>query len=131
MYGGSGYIGAFDNTGNWEITLQAKWSNTQCGVWIIKSDETSRDNNDILILRDNFYYHVNGSGTSGGGNMLKSSNTYYPITLTKNGNSLTISVNNITRTFNWSLATSLSTLSIGVDSWGGTATIKDIIVKPL
>ena len=131
MYGGSGYIGAFDNTGNWEITLQAKWSNTQCGVWIIKSDETSRDNNDILILRDNFYYHVNGSGTSGGGGMSKSSNTYYPITLTKNGNSITISVNNITKTFNWSLATSLSTLSIGVEAWGGTATIKDIIVKPL
>ena len=130
MSGGSGYIGAFDNTGNWEITMQCKWSNTSCGVWLIKSDETSRDNNDILMIINAIFYHINGASSSIT-NGSKSSNTYYPTTITKNGTTITITVNNVTKTFTWSLATTLSTLSVGVDAWGGTTTIKDIVVKPL
>lgn len=129
----SGYIGAFSNTGNWEITLKAKWSNSNCGVWLIKSDETNRDSNDVLLLRGTIYRHANGSGegSTTSFNTGCNDNTWYTITYTKNGNNLTISRNGDSKTVTWSLLTTLSTLSIGVDAWNGTVTIKDIVVKPL
>ena len=133
MYGGSGYIGAFDNTGNWEITMQCKWSSSSCGVWLIKSDESSRDSNDVLLLRGTVYRHANGSGegsaTSFGADC--NTNTYYTVKYTKNGNNLTIERNGVSKTVTWSLLNTLSTLAIGVDAWGGTSYIKDIVVKPL
>ena len=128
----SGYIGAFSNTGNWAITLQAKWSNSNCGVWLIKSDETSRDSNDVLLLRGTIYRHANGSGEGSSTSISDTSyNTYTEVKFTKNGNNLTITKPNASKTVTWSLLTTLSTLSIGVDAWNGTVTIKDIIVKPL
>ena len=134
MYGGSGYIGAFDNTGNWEMTFQAKFSNTSCGIWLIKSDETNRDSNDILFIRETIYRHANGSGEGSPQYPYEgrlSSNTYYEFKLTKNGNTLSIQVASRSGSFTWSLLNTLSTLSVGVDAWGGTSYIKDIVVKPL
>ena len=133
MYGGSGYIGAFENTGNWELSFKAKWSNGSCGIWLIKSDETSRDKNDILMLYGSIYGHVNGSGSSiGAFSPSLSTNTYHNIIITKNGSTLSIKADaRSSFNVNWSLASTLSTLSVGVDAWGGTATIKDIVVKPL
>ena len=133
MYGGSGYIGAFDNSNNWELSFDGKLTGDNCGLWLIKSDETSRDTNDVLLIRGNTYTHINGSATAHGnvGTVL-SANTYHSFKYTKNGNNLTIVVDNTyTKTIQWSLLSTLSTLAIGVDSWGGTATIKNIVVKPL
>ena len=133
MSGGSGYIGAFDNTGNWELSFKAKWSNGSCGIWLIKSDETSRDSNDVLMLQGSIYAHVGGSGSAVGAfSPYLSANTYHDITVTKNGTTLSIKGDNQSPVnITWSLATTLSTLSIGVDAWGGTSYIKDIVVKPL
>ena len=133
MSGGSGYIGAFDNTGNWEITMQCKWGSDSCGIWLIKPTETSRDSNDVLLLKNTIYRHANGGGegsTTGFSNQC-SPNTWYTVKYTKNGNNLTITRNNESKTVTWSLLNTLSTLSIGVDAWGGTSSIKDIVVKPL
>lgn len=129
----SGYIGAFDNSGDWEITLQAKWSNGNCGVWLIKSDETNRDSNDVLLLRGTIYRHSNG-GSEGSSTTFSSGceyGTYYTVKYTKNGNNLTIERNNTSTTITWSLLNTLPTLAIGVDAWNGTVSIKDIVVKPL
>ena len=120
MYGGSGYIRAFDNTGNWELTMQCKWSSSSCGIWcLIKSDETSRDKNDLLLIPNTIYRHVNGSSTYDSGFGM-STGTYYTVKIVKNNDSISVTANNVTKTFTWSLATSLSTLSVGVDAWGGT-----------
>jgi hypothetical protein len=134
MYGGSGYIGAFDNSNNWEMTFDAKFSNTQCGIWLIKSNETSRDTNDILFIREAIYRHTNGSGEGSTSyqyeGKLRDGN-YHTFKLTKNGNTLSIEVAGTTGSLTWSLLNTLSTLSVGVDAWGGTSYIKDIVVKPL
>lgn len=129
----SGYIGAWDNTGNWELTFQAKWSNGNCGIWIIKPNETNRDSNDLLMLAGRLYKHANGSSE---GNYISFTGsyyygTYYPIKLTKNGNNLTLEYLNQSYSVSWSLISTLSSLCIGVDAWNGTSYVKDIVVKPL
>ena len=132
MYGGSGYLSnGFDNTGNWEMTFQAKWSNTRCGIWLIKDTETSRDKNDVLMIPNRVYAHVNGSNVFNQQLYNVSQNTYYTFKLTKNNDTLTIEVNGNSSNLTWSLLNTLSTLTVGVDSWGGTSYIKNIKVKAL
>ena len=133
MYGGGGYIGAFDNTGNWELTFEGKLETGNCAVIVIKSDETMRDNNEIISPWQSVWKYVNGQSTSYNFTNGLEYNTYYSYKITKNNNGITFEVNGNVVQFDWSLATTLPTLGIGVDSWGngGTAYIKDIKVKPL
>lgn len=130
--GGSGYLTtAFPNSNNWELSFDGKLTNAQCGFWIIKSDETQRDKNDILIIRSTVYTHVSGTGNSTGIGTTLDTN-YHHFKLTKNGNNFTLVIDDSrTVNFTWSLATTLNDLCIGVDSWGGVSTIKNIVVKPL
>ena len=121
---------AWDNTGDWECSFKYKASGGRAGALIIKSDETSRDNNEIMVRGGGVYVYVNGSSQSVSVINL-SNNTYYNVKLTKQNGTLTLELNNNQYTLSWSLISTLSTLAIGVDSWGDTATIKDIIVKPL
>ena len=132
MSGGSGYLTtAFLNSNNWELSFDGKLTNAQCGFWIIKSDETQRDKNDILIIRSTIYTHVNGSGSETTLGRTLDTN-YHHFKITKNGNNFTLVIDDlITVNFTWSLGTTLNDLCIGVDSWGGVSTIKNIVVKPL
>ena len=134
MSGGSGYIGAFDNTGNWELTADVKFSGDKCGVGVIKSDETSRDNNEIMVsdYRHSLFAYVNGTSTSQNGSSSNlPSNTWYSLKMTKNGTTMSATINNVNLSLTWSLATSLQTLALFVDSWGNATTIKNVQIKPL
>ena len=137
MSGGAGYLTtAFDNSVNWEITFKAKWSNGTCAVGLIAPETTQRDTNMLSILYNRVYAHTtsthnfvqyNSSGIA--------TNTYHTFKITKNGSTVTVTIDDqYSPSIEWSPVTTFDTLCIGVDTWGGspgTATIKDIIVKPL
>ena len=136
MSGGSGFIGPFDNTGDWEITLQAKFSNTNCGIGLYAPTDTTRDNNCVKVIGGSdrkIYAYVNGTEVTQNVKLyLTSYNTYEDYTIKKSNDVLTFQKGTDTaKTVSWSLINTLSTLAIGVDSWGHTATIKNIVVKPL
>jgi len=135
LHGGSGYLStAWDNTGNWEVSFKAKWGGGNCAIGLFKPTETSRDNNGLVLAPYNYslFAYVNGTGTS---NQQGSSsipyNNWYDVKFTKNGSTITMTCNGITKSITWSLASTLSTMCIGVDTWGHTAYIKEIVVKPL
>ena len=135
MSGGSGFIGAFDNTGDWELSLKAQFSGSNCGFWIIASNDTTRDNNACKLVSGNMsvYPYINGNqGSLTRMSNQVSYNVYHTWTIRKENNVLTFKYDDESaRSVDWSLINSLSTLGIGVDTWGHTATIKDIVVKPL
>ena len=136
MSGGSArLLSAWDNTVDWELTFQAKKSGSNCGVWIIDSSDTSRDTDCVkLVQLSTPYAYVNGSDTHNYGDLgALSNNTYYSYTITKQNGVLKIKREGSSTelTVNWSLLSSLTSMAIGVDTWGHTATIKDIVVKPL
>ena len=132
MSGGSGYLStAWDNTVDWELSCDIMFSADACGITIIKPSETSRDKNELMLTRGNIFKYVNGSSTVQTGCSLTNNNNWYSLKITKSNGELTYNANNITQTVNWSLLSTLTGLCIGVDSWGATASIKNIVVKPL
>ena len=136
MGGGSGFIGAFSNSGDWECSFKAKFDGSNCGVMIVNPSDTNRDSNQFKYVSglNKVYSYVNGTNTSTSSSVFdnKQYNTYYDIVIKKQNGSLTFkfSTGNAV-SISWNLISSLSTLAIGVDTWGHTATIKNIIVKPL
>lgn len=131
MSGGSGYLStAWDNSNDWVMTCDFKFNGNNCGLLLIKPNETSRDKNEILIRNTNCYSYVNGV-SSNIGSLSLSANNYYNVEITKQGSTITIKVNNQTITTSWTLASTLENMCIGVDTFGATATIKNIVVKPL
>ena len=130
MGGGSAFLtNGFDNANNWVLEADV-YIDYQSGIWITPTDATARDTNQFLIVGSQIYPYVNGQYT------LSSSFTsihrrWTTITVTKNGNTLIFKANNETVSVNWSIATSASELSVGVDAWGGSSSIKNIVVKPL
>lgn len=136
MSGGSARLTtAWDNTVDWELTFDGKKSNNNCGYWLINPTDTTRDNNCVKLVSGTIpYVYVSGSDTHNYGDLgTLSNNTYYSYTIRKENGVLKIkrSGSSTELTVNWSLLSSLTTIAIGVDTWGHTATIKNIIVKPL
>ena len=131
MSGGSGYLStAWNNSNDWVLTCDFKFDNNNCALLLIKPNETSRDKNEIMVRNTNCYSYVNGVSSTIGSLSL-SANNYYNVEITKQSSTITIKVNNQTITTSWTLASTLESMCIGVDTWANTATIKNIIVKPL
>lgn len=129
MSGGSAFLtNGFDNTGNWILEAEV-YIGYQSGIWITPVDTTARDTNQFLLVGSQIYTYEDGQYT------LSSSftpihNSWASITITKNDNNMIFEVNNETVSVNWSIATSANKLSVGVDAWGGTSSIRNIKVKP-
>ena len=136
MGGGSGYLlTSFDNSGDWELTAQAKFSGQNCCIGVFKDGATAREQNEmgITAYKTTSFWYTNGtySDLYSDGRHL-SANTYYTTTIKKQNGTITTTINGVTRTLSWSSGT--SPLHIGVGGWGTTGnvcTIKDIVVKPL
>ena len=123
----------WDNTGNWKLTFEAKISNDGSAVSIYNPSDTQRDKNQIKITGN---YHKNiASYTNGNTESSKTTSvpvaTWFAIECVKNGNSLTATWNNNSYTVTWTQLTTLSTVCIGVDSWGQCASIRNIKVESL
>lgn len=138
MSGGSSYLtNGFDNSGDWELTCQVKFSGNNCAVLLFPPSSTSRDTNEMGVTayyQNRVIWYNNGSFSNiSGSNM--NINTFHELHIVKNGSSLVVSINNATHTVSsWNQTSSASKLHIGLGSWttsGNTATIKDIVVKPL
>lgn len=137
MSGGSAkLLPSFDNSGNWELTFKAKFTGNNCNAFITPSSETSRDTNELYVTAywNSIDFYNNGSITENRGSGHLSANTYYTVTMTKNGSSITVSIGNKTiTTSNWN-GLNANNLCIGIGGWtasGNTCTVKDIVVKPL
>ena len=137
MYGGSAKIlPAFDNSGNWELTFKVKFSGNNCCALLIPSTETTRDTNELLVTayENAISWYNNGTITQNLQGHNLSANTYYNVTITKNGSSISVSIGNNSKTTTAWNSVSASNLQIGVGGWGtsgNVCTIKDIVVKPL
>lgn len=123
----------WDNTGNWKLTFEAKITNDQSAVAIYNPNDTQRDKNQIKITGN---YHKNiTSYTNGNTESSKTTSvpidTWFAIECVKNSNSLTATWNNNSYTVTWTQLTTLSTVCIGVDSWGQCTSIRNIKVEAL
>ena len=130
MSGGSAYLlNGFDNTTNWQIEADIRLENYS-GMWITPTTETARDKNQIVIIATRIYAYVNGTYTLSP-NYNNIVNTWKHIKIVKNGSTISLTVDNQTVSVNWSIAQTAPKLSVGVDSWGDTSSIKNVKIKPL
>ena len=131
MSGGSSYLtNGFSNTGNWRCTLQFKASNNNCAMIIIKDGETAVNMNQLLVHTQEIAVSVNGTTTRTTG-LPSSYNTWYDLEIVKNGSDITVTMGTVTKTVSWSLAETLNSLCVGLQTWNGTSTIRNIKVKAL
>ena len=137
MSGGSAkLLPAFDNSGNWELTFKVKFSGNNCCALLIPPTETTRDTNELLVTayKNAISWYNNGTITQNLQGHHLSANTYYNVTITKNGSSISVSIGNNSKTTTAWNSVSASNLQIGVGGWGSSGkvcTIKEIVVKPL
>ena len=145
MSGGSSYITSFsiDNSKDWEITLDAKFSGNGCGVVIVKSGTTVRDKNSLLLVNnkstsDNhsgWLIKEDGVPTKNTGLNIRypAYNTYASCLFKKQGEEYSVTLDKtytMTHTAP-SFAATCPELCIGVDTWGATCSLKNIKVKYL
>lgn len=145
MSGGASYITSskIDNSRDWEITLDAKFSGNGCGVWLIKSGTTVRDKNRLIFVNNartsnnRSAFLLDEDGQSQKYTQLDirypNYNTYTSCLFKKQGDIYSITLDD-TYTMTLStptFATTCPELCIGVDSWGATCSIKNIKIKYL
>ena len=137
LRGGSGYLSlGWDNTVLWELTFKFRGVSTvaQGGFYIIAPTMVERDVTEFLYTGDSRIYmytnrySVSSASFLGLGNITSWEN----IKFTKiNSSSLVLKIGGIQATLSWSALSSLSRVCIGVDSWGGTFEMKDIVVTKI
>lgn len=145
MSGGSGYLTdcKIDNSKDWEVTLDAKFSGNGCGLLFVKSGTTVRDKNQILftnnqntsnnrsilLMKEDNVSHANQTLNL----RYPAYNTYASFVIRKQNDIYTVIIDDlytlsiIAPTFE----TTCPELCIGVDTWGTTATVKNIKLKYL
>ena len=139
MSGGSAYLSlGFDNTGDWELNCKFKINGRNCALSLFPNGATAREQNELGMsaYRTNTFWFNNGTFvelyTS---NRDLSGGNWYDVKITKQNGVLTTLIDGVTRTIsNWDILSSASSFHIGVSGWGtnyNTATIKDVVVKPL
>ena len=137
MSGGAGYLTTgWDNTVDWKLTFDGKVTKNDGEAFTLHiPNTTQRDKNCIKIMcptyNSVYYYNNNGSGSSNGSFPSYSTNTWYTFIVRKTGTTMTITVNNNTsNSISYNLS-SASIVCLGVDTWGGSASIKNVTVDPL
>lgn len=138
LVGGSGYLTqGWDNTGLWKLSFTAKANSGDCGIILHVSSNNSRDNNLLQLTGNSAIYGYQNSSTVisddryfteiDSNNLLTKG--WQDITYEKTGaTTIKISMNGYSHTINWTTLQSYNTINIGVDSWGGTAQLKNIVV---
>ena len=138
LVGGSGYLTqGWDNTGLWKLEFEATGTSEGNGIVLHVGTTSIRDYNLIQLTNQSSVYIYTGSSTTtvddryfpnqSSQNMLEYG--WQKVTYEKiNSTQIKITINGYSKTFTWSLLANYNTINIGVDSWGGTAQLKNIIV---
>ena len=123
---------------DWELSFEFMKNGSSCAIQLVKNGITSRDTQVLKIQGDsNGQVFVAGvsSGRYWDPSFNYSNNIYYPVTIKKEGNMLTITSNQVTKIITsdlWDILELTSeSLGIGVDTWGHTAYLKNVKLKIL
>lgn len=135
LCGGCGYLSAgWSNSTNWKLTLDYKIGNSQNGWFIAPNNITSRNSTWIQLgyMNGSGFYVIYSNGSAGMrdtqlGNF--NLNTWYSATLTKTGNNTILYDlgQGATGTWIWDSLSTITTLCVGTDYWGGNATTNTCI----
>ena len=137
MSGGSGYLATgWDNSIDWELTFELRFdTQNDCGVLIIPNTVTSRDYNEVMILPPQqtslWVRYQNGAGQFNYTSRTITTDTWYQVTVTFIDNDLRLQMFGTDTTVSASYLRNFANMSIGVDSWGGSASIRNIVVTDL
>ena len=136
MSGGCSYLQVpIDNTHDFELEFEVARTNGGCGVLIVPSGTTRRDYTELQIIH-NILCWTNGSnrGSIYDG-ILPTTNygTWYKVYIKKQGSTYSVSKDGENYTTlnlcNWAKTT--SNWYIGLDTWSGASSLRNIYVKPL
>ena len=135
MRGGSSYLTDYPIplTEDWELSFEGKHSPYYCAIQLVHDGVTSRDTRCMKVQRSTrteIYVTGISTGQKWFTNVTSmNANTYYPITITKQNNQISIKYNNFEQIItpeDWDLINATGNLHIGVDTWGGTAYLKNV-----
>ena len=138
LVGGSGYLTqGWDNTGLWKLEFEATGTSEGNGIVLHVGTTSVRDYNLIQLTNQSaVYIYTGSSGTivndryfpnQSSQNMLEYG--WQKVTYEKiNSTQIKITINGYSKTFTWNLLADYNTINIGVDTWGGTAQLKNIAV---
>ena len=142
MYGGSGYLSqGWDNSVLWELKFEATAeANKGNGIMLHAGTTNTRDYDLVCLTGDSaIYIYSNGSTTTvddryfpnqSSQNRLDSG--WKQITIEKiSSNQIKITINGYFKTWTFPAMATYDIVQIGVDSWGGTAQLKNIIVTKI
>lgn len=124
----------WDNSSNWVCSFEAYLTNDQSAIFIVAPNTTQRDNNGLQLTGNYhkvFTAYTNGSAVDSETLSSVPINTWFSVTITKNGTSATLTIGGNDYTVSWSQLITLSEVHIGVDTWGQCAKIRNIVVSPI
>ena len=139
LVGGSGYLTqGWDNTGLWKLQFEATAdANSGNGIMLHAGTTNTRDYDLVCLTGDSaVYIYSNGSTTT-------VDDRYFPNQSSQNkldsgwktveiekisSNQIKITINGYSKTWTFPAMATYNIMQIGVDSWGGTAQLKNIVV---
>ena len=137
MSGGSGYLSTgWDNSIDWKLTFELRFdTQNDCGVLIIPNTVTSRDYNEVMILPPQqtslWVRYQNGGSQFNSTSRTITTDTWYEVTVTFIDDDLRLQMFGTDTTVSASYLRNFANMALGVDSWGGSASIRNIKVETI
>ena len=136
MSGGAAYLtGGWDNTIDWELTAEVYFnSNDGMAFCLYAPTDTTRDNNVLKMMGRSYgkaYSYLNGSSQQSGTISGIVTGSWMTVTMTRVGNNISIKIGNNTATTFTYRYTSFTSICVGVDTWGKSTSVRNIVVDAI
>lgn len=136
MSGGTSYLTTgWDNSIDWELTFEAYYTGRDGEAIILPFDNPNkRDYKSLAFMPpayNNVYSNMENSRQTDGNLNSVTQSSWLQFKVTRVGNTISVQIGNNTKTTHTYRFSSYGMVSIGVDTWGNVAKLRNIIVDAL